>query len=270
VRIERPFGPELVPEVALQKSPLISVLTQVRFPPVVSVSRPDFLAPFLEALRPVYPILREERQLGIVVTPQGVNALPQDGGFVWRLADVEGTWIVSIAQNFVALETKQYSSRADFFSRLRQVLVELDRHVHPNFYDRLGVRYINRIADQAWLSDLASFVRPEVLGLLSESASTSDVKARRGQAAVQYELEGRSLLVRVATVGAGETHDPLLEPAASDAWVLDLDMSATPRVPQRFDAVDLSVRGEGFAAEIYRYFCWAMTEEFVRRAGGKP
>jgi uncharacterized protein (TIGR04255 family) len=116
-----------VKEVPLRNAPIVSVIAQVRFPAVMSI-QPDssFVAPFQEALRKDYPILRQERQLQILLGPSG--ALPQDGGMILRFEQQDpDAWQVTLAPTFVSLSAKRYTSRGDFLSRLAVVLHALAR-----------------------------------------------------------------------------------------------------------------------------------------------
>ena len=48
-------------EVPLKDAPLIRVIAQVRFPPILSIEKKDFVGSFQEAIREKYPILQHEQ-----------------------------------------------------------------------------------------------------------------------------------------------------------------------------------------------------------------
>ena len=59
--------------------------------------------------------------------PQGAPpAAPQP---IWRFADVESNWRVSLAPDFAAIETTAYESRKDFLKRFEAVVHALGEHV---------------------------------------------------------------------------------------------------------------------------------------------
>src|SRR5580692_10662572 len=151
--IDNPFGPP-VDEVHLQNSPLVSVIAQVRFPAVVAIQgEPSFVAPFQEKLRKDYPILRQERQLQVLIGPSG--GLPQDAGVILRFQeqDPDG-WEVTLAPTFVSLSTKKrYVDRNDFLTRLTVVLHTLEGWLEPKVCDRIGIRYLDRVSGE-WLEQL--------------------------------------------------------------------------------------------------------------------
>src|SRR5437868_3974473 len=89
-------------EIPLANAPLVRVIAQVRFPEILSVQQPEFVAPFQEALRGTYPVLRREHVRALVVGPNGISSAKQQ--IAWRFSDVEGIWSVSLTADFVALE----------------------------------------------------------------------------------------------------------------------------------------------------------------------
>src|SRR2546428_4108943 len=88
-------------EIWLPKAPLVRVITRINFPAVVSIGKPEFIAPFQEALRSVYPVLRPEQALGLIFSgfAAGVAPAPQTQT-TWRFSDPENSWRVALAPNF--------------------------------------------------------------------------------------------------------------------------------------------------------------------------
>jgi len=257
-----PFSSAGPDEVPLGRSPLIRVIAQVRFPPIVSLGRPGFIGPFQEAIRPRYPILRPEQTAGLVVGPLGVM-VHQGDGVVWRFLDKEDAWRVSLGPEFIALESTVYKDREDFFERFEQILVALDAVAKLPVYDRLGVRYINRVKG-AELEKLASLVRPEILGLGGSSL------AGLGHSVCEslFQKGEVSLNTRWGKLPPGATTDPTaIEPIQEPSWVLDLDVFRG--VQKDFDAATILQDGREFARTIHAFFRWCVTPEFLGVYGGK-
>ena len=166
-------GP-LPAEVPLKDAPLVRVIAQLRFPEILSLEQRDFVAPFQEAVRSRYPVLRQEQTQGILLGSAGVA--PVKPQIAWRFSDAEGHWRVSLTPEFLALETTRYVSRSDFFGRLKAIAEALDEHVEPGQLDRLGIRYIDRITGNA-VDDIARLVRPEVRGITGTIAAAHAVHA---------------------------------------------------------------------------------------------
>jgi uncharacterized protein (TIGR04255 family) len=95
-------------EVPLKDAPLVRVIAQVRFPEILAIEQREFVAPFQEALRKTYPVLRQEQNQGLVLI--GGSISPAKSQIAWRFADVDGQWRVSLTPEFVALETTSYTN----------------------------------------------------------------------------------------------------------------------------------------------------------------
>lgn len=258
-----PFSSKGPEEVPLERTPLIRVIAQLRFPPIVSLGRPDFIGPFQEAIRSRYPILRPEQTAGLVLGPIGI-VLQKSEGIVWRFHDRADAWRVSLAPEFIALESLVYKDRDDLFERFEQILVALDALAKLPVYDRLGVRYINRVRGPE-LENLASLVRTEVLGLAALS-----VGGLNHSLCESLFVNGEvALNTRWGRLPNGATTDPgSIEPIAEPSWVLDLDMFRG--VQKDFNVAAILEDGRTFARTIHDFFRWCVTPEFLRTYGGKP
>lgn len=248
-------------EVPLRDAPLARVIAQVRFPPILAIAQQDFVAPFQEAIRTTYAVLRQEQIQSVMVSAAAVGAAkPQ---VVWRFNDLAGHWRVSLAPEFLALETKRYISRADFLRRLQAVVAALDKHCEPRQIDRLGLRYINRIQGSA-LAEIADLVRAEVRGINGTAAATHATLAISESV---FELEDTRMIARWGQIPAGLTIDPaVLEPIGEPSWVLDFDMATQKPMPFAPDRVFTSA--QRFAERIWTIFHWATTDAFRQRFGG--
>jgi uncharacterized protein (TIGR04255 family) len=250
-------------EVPLKKAPLVRVIAQVRFPLVIAVEQPDFIAPFQKSVQQRYPVLRQEQAQGVVLGPAGVSQVPAQTA--WRFADVEGHWRVSLTQSFLALETTAYASRSDFLARLREVIAPLDALIQPKLLDRIGIRYIDRISGQD-LQDIASLIRPEVRGIAGTPAASH---AAHSLSESLFDVDGARVLARWGRLPAGGTVDPAaIEPIDEASWILDLDMFSSAPVP--FAAERVITDASRFAERIYTLFRWAVTPTFLERYGGQP
>ena len=251
------------PEIPLKNPPLVRVIAQVRFPSVLSVETDKFVAPFQEAVRNSYQELRPEMVRDIRLAPDA--AVREEHRNVWRFSSMPGGWRLSLAQNFLALETTAYASRADFFGRFEEALVALAEHIKPAVIDRLGVRYIDRITGAA-LNDIAQLVRPEVRGIAGTEAAKH---LQHSVCESRFIVDKAEAVTRWGQLPAHATVDPAaVEPLSVPSWLLDVDMSTSQRTP--FSAQDTGARAREFAERIYTIFRWAVTDEFLKHFGGEP
>lgn len=260
-----PFGAEPLEEVPLPRAPLERVLAQVRFPKEPMLATEEGAGALRERLKHRYPILRDEQQVEITVAADGVTQRT-GASPLWRLQDVKKTWQVSFTDTFVAVDTSAYVSRNDFCVRLGEVLTALREVAPPVVYDRFGVRYIDRLTDEALVSRLPSLVRPEVLGAISVPLPDR-VELVHALTEAVFRLEGGQLVARWGTLPAGATVEPTVRPVPVRSWLLDID-AATTDVGE-FDPDTLTTLAEHYAERVYRFFRWAVTDEFLRAHGGQ-
>jgi len=261
------FNPLTAPppeEVPLKDAPLIRVIAQVRFPPILSIEKKDFVSSFQESIREEYPILQPEQTQTFVFGPHG--AVQPTSQLTWRFIDIADSWRVSLAPDFIALETTAYSSRRDFLERLESLLTALKESFAPQIIERFGIRYIDRLVDQD-LEDISSLVKPEILGMMAAEFRGEIYQAINESLFVIPGGEDK-ILVRCGLMSSGATFDPnAIEPIAEPSWILDLDMSLSKN--REFNIEALMSEGQRFAERIYTFFRWAVEDDFLRRFGGQ-
>jgi uncharacterized protein (TIGR04255 family) len=264
--VDIPFGPP-VPEIALPRAPLVFVVAQVRFERLASVSSESFIGGFQEAIRGVYPVMRREQQAGVLIGPSGPIAQAESSN-AWRFDERPERWQVTLAPDFVALSTTRYTRRRDLIDRLRDVVTAAQEHLQLRFCDRLGVRYIDRVTDEDLLGRLAELVRREVLGTTGVDPGEAGVQQAHTFSDSTYRLrESVELHGRWGLLPPQTTFDPSVEPADARSWVLDLDAYTTQQ--DAFDPAALTARAEALCERVYRFFRWAVTDEFLTVHGGQ-
>lgn len=268
----RPLDPASTPEVHLPRAPLAHVIAQVQFPPILAIRDPDKVAVLQETLRETYPNLYQEPVHSIeLVGGQPPNVRQ---GLIWRLTDGEGTarWRVSLGVDFVALDTPSYDSRNDFLDRLRAVIAAVEQTFRPATTNRLGLRYIDRLTDEA-VERIDELIHPEVLGMIR---SPGNSRSGPGESVIHLMTEalflarnGAHVQGRWGQLPGNATYDPdVLEPISKPSWVLDLDMFTTETRP--FTNKELLTSTTDFAECLYWLFRQMITEEFLRFHGGEP
>lgn len=265
VTVASPFGNEQVAEVPLAAAPLVRVLAQVRFPRLAAlVAGEDTANEFAAAMRADYPILNEQRELSVTITPEGVTQAPGTAR-VWQLRSADEQWQVSFGDSFLAVDTAAYRTRDDFAARVVDAWRRFVDVVRPPFVERVGVRYINRVADEDTINDLPTLVRAEALGGVTV-ALAGGVRLSHSMHEALYHLdELNGLQARWGVLPPGAVLDPTLAPVPETTWVLDLDAFRMGRNAVDPDEVDQHV--QQLAERAYRYFRWVVTEEFLTRFG---
>lgn len=252
-------------EVPLPQAPLIRVIVQVRFPPIAKIARLESIADFQEALRDRYPVMSQVQSQSLTLVHP--NTIEASAALLWRFSELDGPWNVTLAPDFIALETSRYSSRDDFMARLAHALHALHQHLGPRTSSRLGVRYIDQLSGDE-LDHIPRLFRPELAWPM-----TNPLGARPRFAICEQQLAASDadplILLRWGLVPPNQTIDPsAIPPCPAPSWLLDVDISEERHA--LFEPERLTQQARGFAERAYTLFRWAVTDEFLAYFGGKP
>lgn len=210
--------------------------------------------------------MRETRNQAVHLGPDGV--LANESRLVFRFEDIDSAWVVTLAQDSLALQTSVYTSRTDFIGRIAHIfetIEGLDETGPVAVYDRLGIRYTNRLVGaDASPQRLKQLTVPEVHGPLSTQEGLDE-----GQQLVvsvthqEYVLDHFGVLARWASLPENGALDPIegVPPVSERSWVFDVD--AFVQGPSPFEATAAAETARRGAEHAYDLFRWAMTDEFM-------
>lgn len=246
-------------EVLLPRAPLIAVLGQVRFEPILSIQNPINFAPFQDAVRSQYPILRKEMRFSARLTAEGAV---KNKTAIWRLFDPTEKWRISLSSDFIAIQTMEYKSRDEFLNKFKFALEALNTHFQPGLVTRTGIRYIDKLSGDD-LGKIRELVKPELLGVLSSEIQES-IKASINEA--HFEIGSHRLFSRWGLIPPNGTIDPaVIKPQNTVSWILDID--TTNPVRKTWNLNQLSEEFSELADINYSFFRWAVKKEFLENFG---
>ncbi|MGC1909942.1 MAG: TIGR04255 family protein [Candidatus Dormiibacterota bacterium] len=251
-------------EVFLPQAPLEMVIAQVRYPKSPDLTTDEAIRSIQGAIKDSYPVLRDERAVGLLINAEGVKEGPP-ADRIWRFKSRDEGWQVSLTDTFLALHTTRYTTRDDFCSRFERLARLIETLAPPPFMDRIGIRYHNRLVGPV-LTKLDDLIAQPLLGLTSETMAPAILIQSLSQA--QLSLEGVDMLARWGTLAANTTVDPSIRPSAEVSWIFDVDVYQGDQGD--FDAGVLDQRVRRYAGLAYRFFRWATTDQLVRRFGESP
>lgn len=260
----RPFTGDTQKKIRLGDAPLALVLCQVRWPDF-SHLQGDLteVARLFGTALDEYPVMSVVHEVVHTITPEGVTQAPGEKIHQW--GSVDGAWHVALSRRFVSLYCTSYTSFPDFLPHLERVFRALDSQVNIPLIDRLGVRYVNRIADARLVENLAEYVRPEVLGYAGLTGDSGETQLQSSANQARYVADGAALQVRSGLVPAGETVDPAVPPLPQPSWVLDLDAASERMVP--FEVTSALAEASRLSDFAYDFFKYVSTEGFLKEFG---
>jgi uncharacterized protein (TIGR04255 family) len=189
-------------EAPLDRSPVVSVLWQLRFEDHPALVTPQSVLRFQEVLGEagqfklnILPRVQISVQAGGMAPESGPTPATGAGGGGWRLTAADGTWQVSAESGSLAVEATRYGSwEKDFAPRLQTVLDALREVGAPFIESRLGLRYINVLTGSAvgrppisGVAELAGLITPWLLGPLNDPVMRDAVQASQGRVVFSFE-----------------------------------------------------------------------------------
>jgi len=172
----------------LERSPLVLVLSQIRFPAVLKMH--EYIETIQDALRGQgFPRFEEEQVQQVTFGGPGPKV---ELGKRWAFSSRDKTEAVILAPAFVVYETSKYDVFETFTKRLSPVLDLIREQTKTEFAEGLGLRYLDLIrpTEEQTASD---FLRERVRGLSQEDLGA---KHSRHQFITQATTEHGELNIR--------------------------------------------------------------------------
>jgi uncharacterized protein (TIGR04255 family) len=128
----------------LTRAPLVMVLCEVRFSPVLTME--SHVPTIQDALRRCgFPGFERAVMQQIEFAPDGPPRFSADQR--WFFRSKGRTRVASLSTSAVTLQATDYSQFESFLSSLELVLKSVQTVVQPAYYERIGLRYVNAIED---------------------------------------------------------------------------------------------------------------------------
>lgn len=133
--------------VKYNKSPLVEVIFQLRFPTILSINSKQPVD-FQEKIRECYPLYQEEieQQNELFIAPDGNPAqIRQSQNKNYSFISADGLFKVNLTSSFIAISTMGYTQWEDFTRHIEFVVPLFEEEYRPAFYTRVGLRYVDAI-----------------------------------------------------------------------------------------------------------------------------
>lgn len=263
-----------VPVVVFEHSPLALTICQCQFTTVLGVNDPSFVAPFQRAIRQSYPVAKQVNQVTVGIGFGSGEATIQEErkpSARWQFSDLEGTWTVVLAPDFISLETRTYRHFSDFSQRLHEVLVALSQHIDPTLGTRIGLRYINELRPVPVQGEWP--IKRELLGPLAVTGLGEYVVQAMQQLQFRYpDHQGVSMHHGYFPQGTAVQPLPGQKFLDQPFYLLDMDIFREFPIPgsegMPMDPNVICDYMEVFNKAVYRLFRWAITDEYAASIGG--
>ena len=158
-------------------NPLQKVVCQLRFPEILKIAS-ELPSHFQDRIRSQYPYYEEENAYfpaeiaGIAEQLSNIGSLKILEGPNHRFTSENEEKHVNLTQGFIALTDNDYKSWENFSATMNLVAKALEEEYKPNFYTRIGLRYIDIIdREKIGLNGIAwaELLNPTLIGLLADT-----------------------------------------------------------------------------------------------------
>ncbi|MGB0108567.1 MAG: TIGR04255 family protein [Candidatus Sulfotelmatobacter sp.] len=157
------------PPLHLSRTPLIYVVSQVRFSAIVAMEK--FIPEIQEKLRHKYPWFQRSKIQELMFQAQGAPSVSFNDRYEFLQRD-KRTGVV-LMSNSVALHTNKYTSYEAFEQEFTNALGAIHESAGIGLVERIGLRYVDlvRLApNEAW----SDYIKPGLLGLDAASVGVSE------------------------------------------------------------------------------------------------
>ncbi len=164
-----------MPRVKFEKSSLIEVIFQLRFPTILSIEQ-SIPSAFQQRIIEKYPFFSQKNEEIKQILPDGTQKTISTNRNYEFLSIDKGTKI-NLTCSFLAISTRQYSVWEAFYSVITEIVDAFESIYRPPFYVRVGLRYINVITKSKWGLEHRKWnelLTPDVLGVLADNEDASN------------------------------------------------------------------------------------------------
>lgn len=175
--------------VRYQKSPLIEVIFQLRFPTILSINAKQPIE-FQDKIREKYPFYQEgdEQQNEMVIGPDGNPVqIKTSNTKNYAFVSADESYKINLTASFISISTLKYTQWEDFRKHIEFVIPFFEAVYRPTFYTRAGLRYIDVINRENLGLEKVSWnelIEPHVLGIMTPDIETG-IRSYRADAEYQ-------------------------------------------------------------------------------------
>jgi len=240
------------------KAPLVQVIAQVRFPPILKIEgHPP--AEFQDRIRRIFPLLEKHTnpfamqlsQFG-QLPPEVVQALGQQlSGIAYIFLTEDRATNVNLAPDSLTVTTNAYRTWEDFRDQMRRPLQALVEVYEPTFFSRIGLRYVDAInranigmADRPW----SELLNKPILGELALAHFERNIDNVTKFVRIKLPDSSGSLQLRHGFA--------IVQGQSEVAYSLDFDFSRE----QRTEVADAESVFDRFNRLAGRAFRWCITD----------
>lgn len=256
------------PRVLYGNSPLVEVICQVRFPPILRIDT-EIPAEYQDRVRKVFPLYQDTNEAPSIPAdiiremPSELRRLlpASEGKRVHDFKSINDRWSIRLTRDFLALTANAYTTWDDFAGYFRLAFDALLEVYAPSVSLRTGLRYQNAITrSKLKLDDVpwSELLSREIAGVLGdEQVGTKITGCGQVLEIILSDQIGKVTIRHGFTnVGGSQEISYLID---SDFYAVELEMGN-----------DVIQRLNDFNRKAGRLLRWCITDRLHEAMGPKP
>jgi uncharacterized protein (TIGR04255 family) len=256
--------------VVYRRNPLIEVICQLRFPPILRIAAEAPVA-FQEKIRNEYPLFNERFPEVNVEMPLGVppafaelvkGNLSKRKLVGYDFTSADEKWKVSLTRDFLSLSTSQYTRWEHFRQHLEAPLQALIGVYAPAFFTRVGLRYQDLIQRSRLglppATKWSELIRPHIAGVHAVPELEGAVEESLGQLLISLPQFKAKVRINYGIVQTTELDEK--------CFLIDADYYTEERT--KTDAVDGILAY--FNKQSGRLFRWCIEDRLQKAMEPQP
>ncbi len=180
-------------------SPLVEVIFQLRFPAILLINS-EQPSKFQEKIREEYPHYNEKIEyINEMINISDEIQIPSQntvGIKNYSFLSSDKTFKINLTSTFISFSTKKYTRWEEFYNKVKKLVEIFESIYKPNFYTRIGLRYIDIFTKSKWnLSDKSwhELMQPHILGIITPD----DEKGTKSYLSIsEYKSEDKEYMQR--------------------------------------------------------------------------
>ncbi|OFW40728.1 MAG: hypothetical protein A3J28_02495 [Acidobacteria bacterium RIFCSPLOWO2_12_FULL_60_22] len=256
------------PRVIYGKNPLVQVICQLRFPPILRIDA-EPPAAFQDRIRRDYPLLQEKPVEELIDFPSDIPrnvvnllrmATKQRSVKAYDFRSEDGNWIVSLTRDFLALTNTNYERWENFRNHLDSPIEALLEVYQPAYFTRIGLRYQDLIQRSKLGLDgrvWGQLLKQHIAGIFCASDLKGTVQEVYSETVLQFpDSSWRSRL----------RHGLALSPDKEECYLIDSDFFTEEKVDTNHAMEILNC----FNRQSGKLFRWCISETLHEAMDPRP
>ena len=240
-----------------QNNQLAEVICQLRFPEILTIGANVPVA-FQDAIRGEYPQYAAKSEMPapkIIGAPGNLQLENQKPTVNYTFVSADGVWRVNLTSRFISLTCSRYTDWETFAKKLDTPLASFIKLYKPDYFERVGLRYMNFISRQQLDLQNVPFselIQPQYLGILSDD-EVAERNTNRCGVDAEVKIRGGCIVKLHAGPGVVKRNgqqDPEVK------FIFDQDLYMSGNVPVNYAAGAL----QSLHDQAYPIFRDAITE----------